>query len=344
MRITLSSAALCLFCLVLISGAADTATADQKVVHHRASFSFEADLPSTAGYALILRASGHHAVELAVEREPGAEPYVTMFYRAPGHVGQDGVKADLGRFGRIDLHYVGRPHEERFHYPDCRPAVPEVTRYGILEGLFEFEALDPKVKLTTHRLEGQTRKEPGRTCMPKPREEFEGEAESFADRRPLVGEGEGEGVAADFSALAHVGGRTIETYAVRLNDEIGPGIVPDMAATSTRRFGRVLLSTSVHAPESEEEVPGEGALFSISGKGTRPQHATLSAPAPFSGTGTYIYRPGSPPTFLGSLKVSVPGEGTLPLAGPEFHAALCNFAEVQRQRTCEETVGPAHTV
>jgi len=231
MRTTLSSAALCLFCLVLISGAADGATADQKVVHHRASFSFEADLPSTAGYALILRASGHHAVELAVEREPGAEPYVTMSYRAPGHVGQDGVRADLGRFGRVDLHFVGRPHEERFHYPDCRPAVPEVTRYGVLEGLFEFEALDRKIKLTAHRVEGHTRKEPGRTCTPKPRDEFEGEPESFADRRPLAGEGKGEGVAADFSALAHTGGRTIETYAIRLNDEIGPGIVPDMAET-----------------------------------------------------------------------------------------------------------------
>ncbi len=125
---------------------------------------------------------------------------------------------------------------------------------------------------------------------------------------------------------------------------MGGGLVPDLAATSTRRFGRVLVSTTVHAPEGEEEAPGEGPEFSITGKGTRPHGATLSAPAPFSGTGTYTYRPGSPPTFLGSLKVHIPGEGMLPLAGPQFHPALCNFGKVRRQRACEEAGGPAHTV
>jgi hypothetical protein len=117
-----------------------------------------------------------------------------------------------------------------------------------------------------------------------------------------------------------------------------------MAATSTRRFGRVLVSTSVHAPESEEEEPGEGAEFTISGKGTRPHRATLSAPAPFSGQGTYVYRPGSAPTFLGTLSVHIPGEGTVALTGPGFRAALCNYAKVKLQRACEETAAPPHTV
>jgi hypothetical protein len=318
------------------------AAAHERVVHHRASFSFEADLPSAHGYALILRASDHRNIELAVEREPFAEPYVTMFYRVKGHVGQHGVKADLGRFGRVDLHFVGNPQEEHFHYPNCSSGAQVTTRYGVLEGLFEFEALERKIETTAHRVEGRTREEPARTCTPKPSRVVEGGDES-SYARPAPTEGKGEGFVADFSALAHTGGRTIEIYAVKLNDEIGPGIVPDMAVTSTRRFGRVLVSTSVHAPESEEEAPGEGALFSITGKGTRPHRATLSAPVPFSGTGTYAYKPGSPPTFLGSLEVRIPGEGTLPLAGPEFHAALCNFAEVVRQRACEEAVGPAHT-
>ncbi|MFT3863260.1 MAG: hypothetical protein QM729_03235 [Solirubrobacterales bacterium] len=330
-------------CALPLSGGSASA-AHEKIVHHRASFSFEADLPSTHGYALILRASDHRDIELAVEREPSAEPYVTMFYRVRGHVGRHGIHADLGRFGRVDLRFAGHLHEGHFHYPNCSSGAQVTTRSGVLEGLVEFEALERRIELTAHRVEGGTREEPARTCTPKPSQVSEGGDESSYLRRPAVTEGKGEGFVADFSALAHTGGRTIEIYAVRLNDEIGPGIVPDMAATSTRRFGRVLVSTSVHAPESEEEVPGEGALFSIPGKGTRPHRATLSAPEPFSGSGTYTYRPGSPPTFLGSLEVAVPGEGTLPLAGPEFHAALCNFAEVRRQRACEETVGPAHTV
>jgi len=340
MRRSIITTALTVSCLALVLGAPGGAAASGREFYYPGSFSFEAHLPSADGYDLYLRAHNRHEIELDVEREGFAEPYVTMTYRANGRISDHGIKSDLGRFGQIDLHFVGRPQTERFHDPDCTPRAVEVTRLGVLRGVFEFESLDRKVKLSVHRLEGHTAERPERTCKPQPRIEREGPGSFFADRRPVVAEGKGEGFVADFSALAHIGGRTIEIYAIKLQNEI----VPDMAATSTRRYGRVLLSTSVHAPESEEEVPGEGVLFSIPGRGTRPRHATLSASGPFSGTGTYIYRPGSAPTFLGSLKVRIPGEGTLPLAGPEFHAALCNYSEVRRQRACEKTVGPAHTV
>lgn len=36
-----------------------------------------------------------------------------------------------------------------------------------------------------------------------------------------------------------------------------------MAATSTRRFGSVLVSTSVHAPEGEVGESGDAVEFSI---------------------------------------------------------------------------------
>jgi hypothetical protein len=326
--------------LALLLGAPASAASSHKFVHHRASFSFEAHLPSAAGYAMYLRAKNHRDIELDVEREAPAEPYVTMTYRAKGRVGEDGIKVGFGRFGRVDLRFVGGSQVERFHPPNCRPAAAEITRSGVLRGRFEFESLDRKVLLSTGRVEGGITDDPAQTCRPQPREEFEGEP-SFANRRSTVAEGtEEEGFATGFSALAHTDGRTIEIYAVSLHHEV----IPDMAATSTRRYGRVLLSTSVHAPETEEEKPGEEVRFSIPGGGTRPQRATLSAPLPFSGFGTYSYRPGSPATFLGSLKVRIPGEGTLPLAGPEFKAALCNFAKTRRQRACEETATPPHTV
>jgi hypothetical protein len=338
------SAILALFVLTLLLGSGSASAAHKKVVHHRASFSFEADLPSADGYALILRASDHRNIELAVEREPGLEPYVTMFYKMKGHVGRHGIEADLGRFGKVDMHFVGRPKEQRFHYPNCRGGPAALSRYGELRGTFEFVALDPKITSTVHRAEGQTQEDPARTCTPKPSQVvFEGGDESTYARRLVPVEGKGEGFVTDLSALAHSGGRTVEIYAVKLADELGGGIVPDMAATSTRRFGRVLVSTSVHAPESEEEVPGEGAEFTVSGKGTRPHHATVSAPSPFSGSATYVYRPGSAPTFLGDLAVHIPGEGTVALAGPQFRAALCDYAKTKRQRACEARAAPPHT-
>ncbi len=315
-----------------------------RTVHHKASFSFEADLPSADGYGLILRASDHRNIELAVEREPGVEPYVTMFYKVPGHVGRNGIEADLGRFGTVDMHFVGGAQEEHFHYPNCRGRRAGVSRYAELRGTFEFEALDRKISSTVHRAQGQTHEDPARTCTPKPSQVVsEGSDESTYARRPVAVEGNGEGFVTDLSALAHTDGRTVEIYALKLGEELGGGIVPDMAATSTRRFGRVLVSTSVHAPESEEEVPGEGAEFTISGTGTRPHRATVSAPAPFSGSATYVYRPGQAPTFLGDLAVHIPGEGTVALAGSEFRAALCNYAKTKLQRACEATAAPPHT-
>jgi hypothetical protein len=324
--------------VALLLALGGSAGASPRTAHRPASFSFEAHLPSADGYAIYLRAHDRHEIELDVEREAFAEPYVTMTYKVKGQVGEHGIAADLGRFGRVDLRFSGHPKKRRFRPSNCRPQSPEVQTYGEMTGHFRFRSLDGKVQLSVRHVEGETRRDPKRVCTKKPRREVF-HSEFFADRRPVAVEGKGEGFVADFAALAHVGGRAIEIYAIKLQNEI----VPDLAATSTRRFGPVLLSTSVHAPESEEEVPGEAARFSISGRGTRPRHATLSAPAPFSGTGTYAYRPGSPPTFLGSLKVRIPGEGIVPLAGPEFRTALCNYAAVRWQRACEETAGPPHT-
>lgn len=340
--IRLSAILVVLICTLLASSGSASAV-HHEAIHHPASFSFEADLPSADGYGLILRASDHHRIELAVQREPGAEPYVTMFYRVRGHVGRHGIEADLGRFGRVEMHFIGRLYEERFRFHNCRGRAAVVSRYGDLRGIFRFEALDPKITSTVYRAKGQTREEPARTCTPKaPQVSGGGDGSSYA-RRPVPAEGNGEGLVTGFSALTHADGRTVEIYAFKLNDELGGGIISDMAATSTRRFGRVLVSTSVHAPESEEEVPGEDAEFTVLGKGTRPRRAILSAPAPFLGDGTYLYRPGSAPTFLGTLSVHIPGEGTVPLAGPGFRAALCNYAQVKLQRACEATAAPPHT-
>ena len=48
-------------------------------------------------------------------------------------------------------------------------------------------------------------------------------------------------------------------------------------------------------------------------------------------------------TFRGDLAVHIPGEGTVALAGPEFRAALCDYAKTKLQRACESKVAPPHT-
>jgi hypothetical protein len=327
----------------LLLAAAGSAEAAPRVIHRRASFAFEARLPSSDGYSLYLRAKNHSDIELEVDRKGSAEPYVTMTYRVQGHVGRDGIKASLGRFGHVDLTASGAPRRELHRYPNCGAPRPEVRTHGSLVGTFRFRSLGGTVKSTVHHVEAETREEPRRLCTREAR--GEGQERSFFAKRVLTHMTEEEFTPVEeeemasiaFLARAHTMGRTIDLYA------LGPEAEQvALAAKSTRRFGPVLVSTTIHAPEHSR--PEGGLEVLITGKGTRPTAAAIIAPPPFSGVGTYTYEPGSEPTFVGSLAVRIPGEGTLPLAGPEFHAVICRFIVVKQQQACEETVAPAHTV
>jgi hypothetical protein len=319
----------------LLAQVAPAAAAQTTV--HPASFRFEARLPTSNGYSMHLRGYDHRRIELDLATENVEEPYVTMSYRTEGKVNRDGIDADFGQFGRIELNFVGSPKRSVSHSPNCRPRGPEVNEYGRMTGSAEFETLGGVVKLDSDQLsvEGQTWSSPKQTCTPKPSKAVSGGGAMEARRGAHQVE-KGEGFVTTVMARAHTMGRTIDVYAFKLSHEF----VPDMAATSTRRFGTVLTSTSVHAPEGEG--PGQAVRLSI-GSGTRPLDAKLSAAAPFSGSATYRKRPGIAPSWLGSLAVEIPGEGTLPLAGPDFHAIACAYASDKLQRACERTVAPPHT-
>jgi hypothetical protein len=324
--------------LTLLGAMAGSATARTLYVEHLGSFSFEAKLPTTDGYSMYLRGHGHRNVELDLGTEDTEAPYVTMTYVTRSHVGRHDIDANFGRFGRIDLHFAGAPKRSVVHDPACHPARRELSEYGPMVGSADFETLGGVVKLNTPHLrveEGQVERSFKTTCKPQPREEFEGPGQ-FAESRPQIVR-KGEGFVTTLVARGHSEGQTIDLYAFDLNHEF----LADMAATSTRRFGGVTESTSVHAPD-QEDGPGEAGKLSILGKGVRPLGATLSASAPFSGSATYRKQPGSPPTWLGSLAVEIPGQGKLSLAGPSFTSIVCAYAGRVPERECERTVGPPH--
>jgi hypothetical protein len=51
--------------------------------------------------------------------------------------------------------------------------------------------------------------------------------------------------------------------------------------------------------------------------------ALVQPPWPFEGRAGYRKSPGSPPTWRGTLRVPIPGAGTLRMAGRRFSASLC---------------------
>lgn len=321
-------------CALLFAPAAPAAGA--RTVTHPESLFFEAELPSSDGYSVYLRGYGHRKIELDLGSEDFEKPYTTMTYRTTGRVGRDGIEADFGEFGRVEMRFSGLPKRSVVRFPNCRAANPGVNQIGVLRGSFEFRSLGGVVELAADRVAAETQHRPKRTCTPKPSNVRSGGPDFSEWRRPRKAEPASS--LQTFAARGHTMGRTIDLYADRLG-----GLVIDMAAKSTRRFGPVLVTTSVHAPY-EATGAGEAVKFSVAGSGPRPRGAELSAPTPFSGRGTYRKRPGMKPTWLGSLAVEIPGEGTLPLAGPGFRAAVCAYAANKAQRACEGTVAPPRLV
>jgi hypothetical protein len=147
---------------------------------------------------------------------------------------------------------------------------------------------------------------PRRTCTPQPSNIVIGGPEAPARARLSQ---EQFAPVRTFLTRARTMGRLIDLYAFDLVGE-----VVDAAATSTRRFGPVLVATTVHAPDGEGG-PGKAAELSIIGKNPRPDGARLTVGTPFSGSATFRKRPGMPATWQ-STKL---------------------------ERACERSVAPPHT-
>jgi hypothetical protein len=322
-------------CAVLFAGSA-IARAARTVVQPE-TFLFEAEIPTKHGWAAFLRADGHRRIELFIHHyDEEVRPYETMSYKTVGHVDRHGISADFDRFGEIHLDFPSNPKRELFPFPNCRGSKPEVIQYGEMHGKIDFEALGGLIRLDRTHVEGQTRHSPRRTCVPKPSQVYSRRGEREI---PVPKRSEPEFSVQTFLARGHLRGRTVDLFAIDLQDE-----VIDLAASSTRRFGSVLVQTTIHAPESEEPGPGKRVDLTIFGDSPRPKAADLEVAPPFLGSARYRTRAAGPPSWLGDLAVQVPGEGELPLAGPEFRAVLCGYLDTQRQRDCERAVASPHTV
>ena len=329
------SSALLLACALMIV-CAPIARAARNVVRPE-TFSFEAELPTKHGWAAYVRADDHRHVELLIHHyDEEVRPYVTMAYRTIGHVDRHGISADFGRFGRVDLAFPGRSKRELFAFPDCKGSKPEVNQYGEMHGTIDFEALGGLIGFHRTHAEGQTHHSPRRICVPKPNNVRLRPGGDVWGRPPRVEEE--EFVDQVFLARGHLQRRTIDVYAIDHSGE-----VIDLAASSTRRFGSVLVQTTIHAPDSEETRPGADVDFTVLGRGPRPQAANVQVAPPFTGSARYRTTADGSTSWLGDLSVPIPGEGELPLVGPEFHSILCGYLDTKRQRACERLVAPPHT-
>jgi hypothetical protein len=79
-----------------------------------------------------------------------------------------------------------------------------------------------------------------------------------------------------------------------------------------QRLGNMRISRSAYTTSDKSSFVSHGK-----------RAATVHPPAPFKGSASFRDTPTAPPTWTGSLSVSLPGAPSIPLTGEGFAARLC---------------------
>jgi hypothetical protein len=252
--------------------------------------------------ALLLR--GTHGYRVVVNAYPstrkrGARVEVGAYrgtdlvrYTAPASLAGEGIRANLGRFGRIDLRWVpdGRVgevvvschgHEPRWHLLFDRGAYVGNLR---IRGGRGFTAV------RAHRVEWQSSWYRGySTCR------HEGGAFTPGPGKILK---------------AYIRGR-----------EGGAGLFAYQAKTGAQIEYAAVDREAVGKVEVDREVWVDGPSRTLT---STPDFsaATIDPPAPFTGTATFERTKGTHGTWVGDLAVGFPDGSVVPLAGDPFRATF----------------------
>lgn len=280
-------------------------------------------LEGSHGYLLFVNANGHRQVTLTAIK--GLSSAVT--YTVPGRATRRGIFADFGALGRIAVRFDGSPvrgkrkREGRFSCAGRRGTYES----GTFTGTIRFRGEHGFTGVDSQRARGGFVKKFRRSCEPRRSSRSplsflsRPETEIRSIRNMLIVDSKREG---------RRGGLGIIEFEL-LSDRkpLGRLSLAVIVATSSERVGRVKIDRLYL------EL-GEGEEMLTSRPGADPVTATVAMPGPFSGTATYRDQKGAPPSWLGSLAVSLPGAPKMPLTGPGTSVDFCQADTDRGKRAC----------
>lgn len=290
----------------------------------------------TRGYAVTVDTLGHHRVTLTVQKNGQLASYATR-----GKVSRHQVKANFGRFGRVNLRFHGK--QRPFPAPPHKRSKPRARRtvchgrrpqreIGRFRGAIEFDGQNGYTRLAVGRLRGEVRRSYRQVCRLVPLRK-----QRHRRQRPAIA---GSSAVNPFgfnltllSARSRSGGALTRFTAITLEPPRGiPIPAKDLfsiiTASLQERVGRVRVYRSVMQFAPPKRVR-------ISRRGVEPAKAHLALAQPFSGRAHY--RAGtksSSASWTGDLGVRLLGTGLLPLTGPHFHTVLCRVSAFNPRRSC----------
>jgi hypothetical protein len=261
----------------------------------------------TRGYTITVSASpGANEVELSAVGSEGAAQYDVR-----GKVTNESIVASFGKLGRIAVSFEpsGREGKEKVG-PKCqKERPPTVTaRLGRFVGTIEFAGERGYTKVDTHSAAGGIG-DPLAIAGEKPTCEFhESEAQRKKELELISLDGSPATGKVFFSAVRLFGNIPIQLPAKRL-PPAGDRYFFSVAATE--KAGPVTIMRSNGALGEAKDFTYDPSLDS----------ATVSPPAPFSGTGSFVRNADGSTGWTGSLAAPLPGLGKVALTGGEAELA-----------------------
>ncbi|MEX2106385.1 MAG: hypothetical protein WD810_05755 [Solirubrobacterales bacterium] len=248
-----------------------------------------------------LKGTHGYTVEAVEVREGDFPPMVTVevhrkamraSYEVPGDLGP-GMHGVFGELGRVAVEF----HRQKRSVDRPEKGCAWIAESGIFRGQFSFVGESGYTAAEATSARGEVLRLPNGIC-------------GFGDDR-----------------RSRRGFNPLQTTRLAARSRIPRGFVQFEASTldfDPRDGFEALVRENVGAMAITRSTFAHGAAdtFTFS-PGNPPRRASVHPPPPFEGTARLRDRGSGPPTWTGSLSVSLPGSPQTPLTGPGFAARFC---------------------
>jgi hypothetical protein len=271
------------------------------------------------GYRISVFSIGPKDVALFVDK--GA---FSISYELHGRVTTRGLEANLGKLGHISLRFhVSSRHSETLTHDGGCPASRIVDERGVFRGSFNFRGEQGFTTVSTHHVRGEVSWATNPSCSSR-------SARASSARVPRLLRASAKKHASYSAVIAdhHSNGR--DTFFEALKEFPEDDEDWELYAAIDERRGRIEI-------QRDALVFAGPNMVTVSDPGVHPASAGVMAKAPLQGSATFTESPIAPALpWEGSLRISMPGIGAVPLTGQGFHTTVCSEKSFNRLLDCQE--------